>query len=117
MVALLERAGHRVRVVSNGREALEEWERKRPDLILMDVQMPEMGGVEAARAVRDREAGADDHTSIVAVTAHAMKGDRERYLLAGMDDYVSKPIRSGELYAAIRRQSGRGQLSELPTTY
>ena len=117
IVALLERAGYRVRLASNGREALEEWERKRPDLILMDIQMPEMGGVEAAKAIRGLEARAGEHTPIVALTAHAIKGDRERYLAAGMDDYISKPIRRGELYAAIRRQSRRYQLPERPLPF
>ena len=116
VVSLLERAGHGVRVASNGREALEEWERKRPDLILMDVQMPEMGGVEATRAIREGEARAGGHTPIVALTAHAISGDRERYLAAGMDDYLSKPICRAELYAAIRRHSRRHEPSELPMT-
>jgi CheY-like chemotaxis protein len=73
----------------------------------MDVQMPVMGGVEATRVIRERERDTGGHTPIVALTAHAIKGDRERYLSAGMDDYVSKPIRRQELYAAIRRATAK----------
>ncbi len=108
--ALLERQGHRVRIANNGREAVELWAESRPDLILMDVQMPEMGGVEATHMIREREAGSGQRAPIVALTAHAMKGDRERYLAAGMDDYVSKPIRRDELFAAIDRAVDASQL-------
>ena len=102
-VALLERQGHSVSVASNGREALELFERGTVDLILMDVQMPEMGGVEAAAAIREKERATGGHTPIIALTAHAMKGDREKYLRAGMDGYVSKPIRRQELFDAIEQ--------------
>lgn len=71
------------------------------DLVLMDVQMPEMNGFEATQAIRERERGTGRHVPIVAMTAHAMKGDRERCLETGMDAYVSKPIRAVELFAAI----------------
>ena len=104
-VALLERAGHRVRLAANGEEVVAEWEKKRPDLILMDIQMPKMGGLEAAGIIRERETQSRERTPIIALTAHAIKGDRERYLAAGMDDYVSKPVRGLDLYAAIERQS------------
>ena len=106
-VEILRRAGHTVRVASNGREAVEEWERSRPALILMDIQMPEMGGVDATREIRAREQAEGTHTPIVALTAHAIKGDRERYLQTGMDDYVSKPIRRAELFRAIDRVARR----------
>lgn len=86
--ALLEREGYRVRITRDGREAVEEWERRKPALILMDIQMPRMGGVEATQRGREREAAGGGHTPIIAVTAHAIKGDRERYLGAGMDDCV-----------------------------
>jgi GAF domain-containing protein/CheY-like chemotaxis protein/HPt (histidine-containing phosphotransfer) domain-containing protein/HAMP domain-containing protein len=117
-VSLLERQGHAVVVAGTGREALETLERERVDLVLMDVQMPDMDGLEAAAAIRDREAraaggdwvpsagssfAAGGRIPIVAVTAHAMQGDEERCLAAGMDGYVTKPIRPAELTSAIER--------------
>jgi PAS domain S-box-containing protein len=102
-VRLLERAGHTVRVAGNGRQALQALERDRFDVVLMDVQMPELGGMEATEAIRERERTAGGHVPIVALTAHAMKGDRERCLACGMDGYVSKPIRDRELFAAIEQ--------------
>ena len=102
-VALLERQGHSVSVASNGREALELLARETVDLILMDIQMPEMGGVEATDAIREKERATGGHIPIIALTAHAMKGDREKYLRAGMDGYVSKPIRRQELFDAIEQ--------------
>ena len=98
---LLQKRGYRVVVVGNGREALQALEKDRFDLILMDVQMPEMGGFEATAEIRTREQSCGAHIPIVAMTAHAMTGDREKCLAAGMDAYVSKPIRSGELFATI----------------
>jgi CheY-like chemotaxis protein/HPt (histidine-containing phosphotransfer) domain-containing protein len=100
-VSLLKQAGHDVFVVSNGRDAVEAVEREHFDLVLMDVQMPEMDGFDATRQIRLREQGTQRHVPILAVTAHAMKGDRERCLLAGMDSYISKPIRSAELHQRI----------------
>jgi two-component system sensor histidine kinase/response regulator len=100
-LALLEPHGHTVVVAHNGREAVERASSRTFDLILMDVQMPEMDGLEATRAIRQSEAGGGVHVPIIAMTAHAMKGDRERCLEAGMDRYVSKPVRARELYAAI----------------
>ena len=96
-VRMLERCGHRVTAVHNGREALERLEQEGCDLVLMDVQMPEMDGLEAARAIRERERRTGGHVPIVAMTAHAMQGDRERCLEAGMDGYVSKPVRWEDL--------------------
>ena len=103
---LLERAGHRVDAVGNGIEALAALEKVPYDLVLMDVQMPEMDGYEATRILRAREAGGR-RLPIVAMTAHAMKGDREHCLDAGMDDYVSKPIQPKELLSVIDRWAGR----------
>jgi two-component system, sensor histidine kinase and response regulator len=101
-VGLLSRAGHSVIVANNGREALALLEREHFDLVLMDVQMPEMDGLEATAAIRDREKSTGLHVPIVAVTAHAMKGDAERCLAAGMDAYVTKPLQAKELLAVIR---------------
>ncbi|HEX9933605.1 MAG TPA: response regulator, partial [bacterium] len=98
---LLEKKGHAVTGAANGREAFARLEREPFDMLLMDVQMPEMDGFEATRRIRENEKGDDRHVPILAMTAHAMKGDREKCLEAGMDGYVSKPIRAEELYKAI----------------
>jgi len=100
-VALLQGHGHVVTLARNGSEAVEISSRAPFDLILMDVQMPEMDGFEATTAIRERELGTDRRTPIVAMTAYALKGDRERCLTAGMDGYVAKPIRAQELFEAI----------------
>jgi signal transduction histidine kinase/CheY-like chemotaxis protein len=103
-LAILQRRGHDVVLAENGRQALEQLERHEVDVILMDVQMPEMGGLEATRLIRQK---GGRHVPIVAMTAHAMKGDRERCLEAGMDDYISKPIDSAALLSLIDRITGR----------
>lgn len=100
-VQILEELGHRVTVCGDGRAALAEWEKGAFDLVLMDVQMPKMGGLEAISEIRKRERGRGARTPILSVTAHAMKGDRERCLAAGADGYVSKPIHRGKLIEAI----------------
>jgi two-component system sensor histidine kinase/response regulator len=100
---LLEKRGHRITVVNNGREALDTLRRGSFDVVLMDVQMPEMGGLEATARIRELEKGSGRHTPIIAMTAHAMTGDRERCLEAGMDGYISKPISQVELFDAIER--------------
>jgi PAS domain S-box-containing protein len=94
---ILAKRGHSVAVAVNGRLALEVLETQAFDLILMDVQMPEMDGFEATAAIRRREASTGTHIPIIAMTAHAMKGDRERCLQAGMDGYISKPVQAEEL--------------------
>ncbi len=94
---LLEKRGHCVKVVANGREALGALNERDYDLVLMDVQMPEMDGFEATRELREREKQTGHRTPIIALTAHAMKGDRERCLEAGMDAYLTKPIRANIL--------------------
>ena len=100
-VDLLERRGHSVAVAQNGREAVEALQEERFDLVLMDIQMPEMDGLEATAAIRALEGGDGPRLPIFAMTAHAMKGDRERCLEAGMDGYLSKPVRADELYEAV----------------
>ncbi len=100
-VRMLEKRGHTVMIASNGAEAVAIFKVKPFDLILMDVQMPEMDGFQATAAVREIEKASGMHTPIVAMTAYAMKGDRERCLEAGMDGYVSKPIIPKDLYQAI----------------
>ncbi len=98
---LLERHGHQITVANNGREALKQLERRSFDLVLMDVQMPELDGLEATALIRQRERGTDQHVPIIAMTACAMKGDRERCLEYGMDNYVSKPLKPQELFDTI----------------
>jgi len=108
-VRLIEKLGHQVEVVSNGRQALAASGRGGFDLALMDVQMPEMDGMEATRLIRERERRAGTHLPIVAMTAYAMKGDREKCLEAGMDGYVAKPIQLKELLEAIEAALSTGQ--------
>jgi two-component system, sensor histidine kinase and response regulator len=99
---LLEKQGHSVVVADNGRSALETLEKQPFDLIVMDVSMPEMDGFEAVAAIRAREVTTGLHIPIIAMTAHAMKGDRERCLAAGMDAYISKPIQPTELFQVLK---------------
>ncbi len=99
---LLEKRGHRVVVANNGREALAALENETFDLVLMDVQMPEMDGFETTNAIREKEKATKAHLPIIAMTAHAMKGDRERCLQAGMDAYISKPINGQELSRLLK---------------
>ncbi|MCP4658520.1 MAG: response regulator [bacterium] len=104
---ILERMGYRADVVNNGLEALEALERQPYDVVLMDVQMPAMDGLEATRRIR-RQPPDGRRPYIIAMTAHAMVGDKERFLEAGMDDYVSKPIQLAELEAALSDASSHG---------
>jgi PAS domain S-box-containing protein len=117
-VRLLEKHRHTVMVAGNGKQALEALGSGRTfDLVLMDVQMPEMDGCETTELIRGREKGTGRHIPIIALTAHAMKGDRERYLDAGMDGYVSKPIQPRELFAAINavlEQKARAEEPDVP---
>ncbi len=101
ILRLLEKRGHLVVLAQNGREALEASKKQRFDIVLMDLQMPEMGGLEATRLLRENEGASGTHLPIIALTAHAMQGDKERCLACGMDGYVSKPINLEELFAAI----------------
>jgi CheY-like chemotaxis protein len=102
-VRLLEKHGHRVTLVDNGREAVEQHAREHFDAILMDVQMPVMDGLESTRLIRIQEQGSSHHTPIIALTAHALFGDRERCLAAGMDEYLAKPIQASNLYAILEK--------------
>ncbi len=99
---VLEKHGHSVVTAPNGREALERLENESFDLVLMDIQMPEVDGLAATAAIRKREAGTQVHIPVVAMTAHAMQGDKERCLAAGMDGYISKPIKIKELFSVIQ---------------
>jgi len=100
---LLQKRGHTVVIAEDGRQAIEALGKQPFDLILMDMQMPELDGVEAAILIREREKSSGEHIPIIALTANAMMGDRERCLDSGMDDYVSKPIQVKDLFAAIER--------------
>jgi CheY-like chemotaxis protein len=100
-VRLLEKLGHKVVVAQSGCEALEKLQEQVFDLALMDIQMPEMDGFTATETIRQRERNTGSHIPIIAMTAHAMKGDRERCLAAGMDGYIAKPISQEELIRII----------------
>jgi PAS domain S-box-containing protein len=100
-VRLLEKRGYSVIVAGNGLEAVEAFENNQFDVVLMDIQMPEMDGFEATAAIRAKEKLTGGHVPIIAMTAHALKGDQERCISAGMDGYVSKPIRTSELFSTI----------------
>lgn len=103
-VRLLEKAGHRVDAVLNGLEALEALSMAPYDVVLMDIQMPEMNGIEATARIRAGKAGPEcANIPVIAMTAHAMKGDRERFLAAGMTDYIAKPVRPATLSAVLGR--------------
>ena len=101
MRTLLEKRGHRVTVVANGAAALAAWRQAHFDCILMDIQMPEMDGFEVTRCIRAEESGNGGHIPIIALTAHAMKGDREKCLQAGLDSYIAKPIQTAALDNAL----------------
>ncbi len=105
---LLEQLGHETHVAADGLQAVRAWESGTFDVILMDVQMPEMDGFEALRVIREREQALNQKTPIIALTAHAMQGDRERCLAAGFDGYLAKPVRRAELAAAL------GQVAQSP---
>jgi signal transduction histidine kinase/DNA-binding response OmpR family regulator len=118
-IHLLEKHSHTVTVASNGREAVEACRSQEWDLVVMDVQMPEMDGLEATAAIRLDEKQTGRHVPIIGLTAHAMKGDRERCLAAGMDVYLTKPLQSQELYETIARlcphPAASGQPAEVPS--
>ena len=92
----------------DGKEAIQQASALRPDVVLMDLELPELDGYAATRAIRGREQGQGVHTRIVAMTANVLPGDREKCLSAGMDDYITKPIRAGALYAALEGPASHG---------
>jgi two-component system sensor histidine kinase/response regulator len=98
---LLEKRGHNVVLAQNGREAVKALEKQSFDVVLMDAQMPEMDGFQATALIRQKEKGSGKHLPIIALTAHAMQGDKERCLASGMDGYVSKPVKLEELFSVI----------------
>ena len=115
-VGILGSLGHQVSIANNGREAIEALANERFDLVLMDVQMPEMDGLTATREIRDHEKESGHHIPIVAMTAHAMKGDREECLAAGMDDYLTKPIRLQDMTTKLDELFPHGEVSSPDVT-
>jgi two-component system sensor histidine kinase/response regulator len=111
---LLIRRGHRVTLANNGLAALAALEKDRFDVVLMDVQMPEMDGLEATARIREREQLTGEHVYVIAMTAHAMKGDRERYLDSGMDAYLPKPIAQQDLFDIVESRPSRGAAAPGP---
>jgi two-component system sensor histidine kinase/response regulator len=112
---VLQAAGHTVVTALNGKLAFDAWKAEALDLILMDVQMPDMDGLDATRRIREQEQGTGKRIPIIAMTANAMKGDREMCLEAGMDGYVAKPVRRDNLFAEIDRLIGGGASVEEST--
>ena len=111
-VRLLEKRGHHVAVAGNGRRSAGgDWTNRIFDLVFMDVQMPEMDGLEATAVIREKEKITGRHQPIIALTAHAMKGDREKCLAAGMDGYLTKPIRPQELDEVLEDYVARASRS------
>jgi two-component system, sensor histidine kinase and response regulator len=113
-VVTLQKMGHRVVLAANGVEAFSKWSEEPFDLIFMDVQMPEMDGFEATRRIRQQEQIGDSHTAIIAMTAHAMTGDRELCIAAGMDDYVTKPLSRKVLEQAVEKHTPHAKAAPLP---
>jgi CheY-like chemotaxis protein len=109
---ILGKTGYSFEIVGNGRKALDAFGRLNPRMILMDVSMPEMNGLEATAAIRRLEEETGTHVPIVGVTAHALKGDRERCLEAGMDDYLPKPISPRALLEKVERWVGASRQAQ-----
>jgi two-component system sensor histidine kinase/response regulator len=111
-VGLLEKYGHTAVVAGDGQQAIEAIESAAYDVVLMDVQMPELDGFEATRAIREKEKQTGRHMPIIAMTAHAMKGDRERCLEAGMDAYIAKPVRAADLFNTMESVLSKYEMDE-----
>ncbi|QDT66770.1 response regulator [Calycomorphotria hydatis] len=111
-MGLLGKWGHQVAIASDGQEAVQKWNDGEFDVILMDINMPHLDGLEATREIRRKESQTGQHIPIIAMTAHAMKGDREKCLAAGVDDYVAKPIRHAELYRALHALFSEQQVTK-----
>jgi osomolarity two-component system sensor histidine kinase NIK1 len=106
LVTVLKKAGHFVSSADSGQQALDRFQQQSYDIVLMDVQMPGMNGLEAMRAIREREKETGTHVAIVAITAHALGGDEEKCLEAGADSYLRKPIRLVELMGLLKQLAG-----------
>jgi len=115
IVRILQKHGHRVKEARDGLQALQALERGGIDVVLLDLEMPRLGGIETTRRIREIEKDSERHLPIVALTAHAMPGDRERCLNAGMDGYVAKPIRRSTLFSAIAAAIPEVQLRDTGT--
>ena len=113
---LLGKKGCRAVTAENGAEAIEAFQREKFDLVLMDIEMPEINGMDTTKAIRELEAGTGRHTPVVAMTAHTMKGDRERFLSAGMDDYISKPVSAPVFNEIIDRYSNGAAINRCPSS-
>jgi CheY-like chemotaxis protein len=113
-MGLLTKRGHRVTIANNGLEAVAALDRDSYDLVLMDVQMPEMGGYAATAAIREKERQSGRHQRIIAMTAHAMSGDRERCLAAGMDGYLSKPLAPHTLFSVVEDPAPASDVTAKP---
>ncbi|HUX13016.1 MAG TPA: response regulator [Spirochaetia bacterium] len=109
---ILKKAGHRVHVVSNGREAISHLSTTPCDLVLMDIEVPELDGIQTTRVIRDGSTVLDSHLPIIAMTAHSEPGDRERFVAAGMDDYISKPFKTETVLGVISAALLRSQLPD-----
>ncbi len=105
--ALIKKQNHTVQIAGDGRQAIDALERDKFDVVLMDVQMPEMDGVEATQIIRRREQQSGEHQLIIGLSAHAVDKDKQRCLDAGMDDYLTKPLKSKLLYATLARVAHR----------
>ncbi|MEC8475021.1 MAG: response regulator, partial [Planctomycetota bacterium] len=101
---LLKKMGHQVSIAVDGSDAIERWQEEQPDVILMDIQMPKLDGLEATKRIRELEATEGGHVTIIAATAGAMIADRNKCIEVGMDDYISKPIRINDFQKALKRR-------------